>query len=1638
MARQTIIWTALPNGRNEPTGRNRGSRRVSVVVSPRLSPEDEHEQRLDAFREWLDWPATLARLTFGLEVEGTVVGLVPVADPDLRPDSALWRHLFEPTLAVAGYVFKDMSALNLRSYSVRNVLGFVRQHYANLAATAGRAHPRLLPWRSANPALQGMLGEAGTRVRPYAFADRRLEYLAPGFGRFHDADADDRHSPSHEAEVNRRVFSDQSCIKAPVRLPGARQRLGTFALRALPPDWEDPEQQRGDAGSTGTDDDRKERAALMGLFSTPAEYALWQADRFYRRSVPTTAQRRQRRPDFSGGARVTAPEFDFHQRVASYGDHPQLLRRLGLVIDCVLEDDRPIDALLAEASPANGFMRLRVKSDPPHDPSGDACPATAWWATERRFVTRPYTGDHAAGLLKMERANDRLEPVDPARGSLFDVFQVDPDGAALKTVDFVLSAQRLVGKNLAPGADGKVTYTTGDDQPVAALRSGGLGVSRHGRAGNVATIAAGARRNNEQIEAGGPAAHDVALFTEDVLRGYRIDVKDLDAGRWRSLCQRVVQCTALPSGGAPAIGVPMAPDEGYVKGASTTARPDQPDDHYLHETLFRWTGWSLAAPRPGRAIKDRTEPGSQLQTEEVTTVQDTASGGNGISVQVAAAKGSLPRLRFGHRYQLRARIVDLAGNSLALGDRDLGDQEQASEPVTYGRFEPVDPPALVLTAKLSEGESLERMVIRSNFDRDTSGYAADIAGGVPLAGLYANPDFEYSATSERHVVPPKSSVQQCELHGAFDFATGKPDARVVKDAYAIAARESGSLMQPAPGADIELVTPTALARVATNPPGELIKPPAEADATRDRFAPGQYLIHREPLVPVPYLPDPAAGGVALHGVPGIEQLVTGVPLQLLAPGLAGIVLGDGLRAAWLPDTRSWVLLVDFDRDPGDDPATDWPDDLRALRIVLAEQPGELAAEPCEAEAVQAAAPSWSLAERRLTIFLPKGHIAHLLYASFAHDRLIGHFGLPDWLDTANAAKLRAEAMAGANWMMTPWRALTLVHATQQPVCEPRLAYAHVERHPGDSFATLDARRTLLHGPSTGKFEIIGEWDEWIDDPLADDAAIPGPRRVHHEAQLAEVRLSDNHANLFPLGQAVIEQRALEPAGGQIDGATMAKRASVPGNRHEFGDTRFRFVRYRLRATTRFREYLPEKLFANAALIARDGPAVEEHHVEVRTRPGADVAHDAGAPVLRVDAGGAGGLVVPSSAPPAAPELVYSVPTFRWDRSTPGGNEWQSTRVGNGLRVYLERPWFSSGDGELLGVVIAGDGTEFSGIEAGLTPFVTQWGMDPIWDSGVASTRARTRDFPAAVTSETAPLLETGTAVGIVGHRVDFDSSRKLWYCDVELDPGRAYMPFVRLALVRFQPNALDGAKISTVVLAEFAQVLPRRAAYLERDGATLRMRVHGPAPTRGPMRQFNDDGGGESPFLNVSHQPIPGAEGETGTNRFELVLQTRDPGIDSDLAWADHTVIGSGLVGEVTDATPKPGPVRPQPIDPKIVTRSVDPRATVRVRTRKGLTLRFDRTVELTAATRAIGVPDVIGKGSRIPQLPPFLIDPVIWTLSTTLPKLPGDRPARLMLREFERFYTDRTTPASPLLRNAPIRIVVEERLVYAELFDLR
>ena len=1371
MARSKIVWTILPYGTVD--GTPDGRQRVSVVVSPRLTPETPKESMLEAFPEFVKWPSEVGDASFSVEANGEIIPLSLVSEID----KSLWNELFSEKTPVEGFKYRDLSRTRIRSYPIRNVLAYLKENYSKLAVESPRELPDLLPEDGDRSALRDMLEDAGTKF-PEKLGPEEEKLNAgkepkedPGFSRFFDGDFEE------------------------------------------PPDY-DP-----------------------GVFRTKTEYDLYQADRFYRREK---REPHKRRPDFRNiPKRLKAPKFDFHRSVAALADYPELMRRLGLVLDFVLET--PITATI-------GYMRLCVKLSSGADIN--ETPWTAFLIDDYHFLTRPRTDELKSGLLNLRGSNDKYGD----SAVLYDMYQVDPDGAAIKTVDFVVNAQGLVagaGRNrIAAGIVSK--------QGVAALRSGGLGVSRHERAKSLVNDIATMTENNSNLE--GNRSGGIVLYAEDVLRGYRVDIEDKRRpGVWRSLCARVGEYKLTKTGEA----IDSVPeDEGYVYGASTTSQEGS-DDQYLHESLFRWTGWSLCAPRPGLTLESGQvdeKDGGNIQSETPSKITEQAEDGCGVKADFKAPKGSLPRLRFGRSYRCRARIVDIAGNSLSVDDPKL-DDSCASDAVGYWRFEPIDPPVIAHRARVSEGESLERMVIRSNCDVSSKDYSAWLRGDSPLSRTPSprihslpsltrmpspprSPDFDYGEVNERHFVPPKSSQQQCETHGLFDPNFG--DWEQIKKGYAIAAAlESGSLNDGLPerekdmrGSQIKLITPASLDGIATTAglkPGQ----PSAENPVGDRMAGGQYVIHGEAQIDTPWLPDAAAGGTAIRAAMG----------SLGLPGVTrGTRLDDPCEIVWSERGEPTILI----HNEGIWPKT------KGFRLILAEREAVVDASACNENFVDNGEPIWDKHERTLTIFVPKGRIIRLVYSSFADKEYIESFGIPQWVeDEAGRNKVYQSALCGANWLITPYRELTLVHATQKPLFMPRFTSLALDRGELGShdvkLSDAKAGGITLHGPSTGKFEIEAEWSEWVDDPAKN-----APERVQFKGQLGEIKLAENHANRLDLETAVNNQLH-----------NPADKDAQRGDVHALGDTRFRLIQYRIRATTRFSEYLPPSICEDADAVTQLGHVATSG--DMLPTPPQD---DAGAPIIRGAASSLGSQTfVPSSAQPADPRVMYVMPTMRWETDK-NATVHDVTRYGNGLRVWLDRPWFTSGDGELLGVVIY-DGV-FKKMPPELEPFVTQWGRDPFWNSSSPpKAEATADDFRAAATSEPLSLHEVpGSKTKIVGHRVHWSDKRKMWHCDIELDPIKAYMPFVRLALVRYQPNALPGAKISKVVLTDFAQVLPRRRATVRVAGDTFTAALYGPNPTDPGAASVASDKG-KSELHNK------------GRNRVELVLQTRDKSFSSDLDWKD-------------------------------------------------------------------------------------------------------------------------------------------------------
>src|SRR5712692_7211189 len=1325
---QRIIWTALPNGADGTT------LKLSVFVSPRLY--NNSDTQLSDYPDFVNWAKRVSEVKFSVEFKGGPKLKAKVVTD--KPDNDLWTTVFKASTFVRAYKFADASKRVIRSFPVAGVMGYLKGLYT----TAGQQSPTVLPHL-----------RTGKGDEDYFGYNDLLNQLGPL--------RDTRHNPLRgQGGAFEKQFD---------ALFGNRE-----GGKVIPPNYTPP-----------------------GM--TAQQFAFVQLDFFYdrKRNKNLTDEQLHPKPTpkrlakFQNAADKFNPKLDFHQMVAGLGDYPELERKLGLLID--LEIDAPA-ASLATLLASHSIRILPERTSPASAFNNDFAPWTKLLAG--KFVAEPKPGsDLLNGMLKLRNVDARFSPDSKAD---FDLLQLDVDGGSLKTLDFAGNMRRWLS---VPRA-----YTAPNDGGLPSFRTSGLALVKRARAAKLASTLLAMAPNNLAVESSPPSVDmnlPVLLFADDLVRGYRVDIFDktkASTAVWRSLCKRIGTYSFPNSSHTPL----RIPDEGYVKGAtaSSTVNGASDSDLYLHETLFQWEGWSLSAPRPGKTIiaenydssgnplksptrkNEYTGEPLQVQNEKVAPSPNTAIDGVNIETAFVPQPGTLPRLRFGHTYRMRVRAADIAGNSLPAESKD---DSQASQDHLFTRFDPVVPPALVLRDRVSGGESVERMVIRSNYDKKVEDYIAQPAVTSALAGK----DYQYHKENERHIAPPKTSQQMAELHSKFDdfigFDAATSNKKDYDKGYKLALKEEGTFLDTEvydPGTDskkpvtgIELVTPAGVSATQTTLP---LSPPGSP------LTAGQYVIHKEDDLLLPYLPDPFARGVAFVGLPrvsgagalGSDAGATKVQIMSLDP----------------VDQKQKLSLLKTQFDGA------WPD-AKPFRIRIVEGSG---------------APVWK--NHVLTVFLQKAETARIRYSSYLNKEDLAQMGVWSWF--ADQLKLEPYATAGQHWMLTTLRHLELVHAVQQPLKEPKFYKMQTRKLKyGDTFAVFDGN-VDLDSRSSGKIEVLGQWSEWVD-----SLAEAGPSQSNVEGAAFELKIPAPEYRLKPDGSIAQDTKDLVDVNPGLSLSNVIK--------HEFHDTHYRKIDYHIVATTRFAEYFPPEITGDQKNISRDSDPDTSWrlHPEQKVTPKVPKAT----------------FKVLNSARPAAPKVLYIVPTFKWDPppSDKGDrkHEWwhdksgktlASKRTGNGLRVYLERPWYSSGDEEKLGVVLreapkglisiapgiisaitgSGSGGSSGGPNDPLKPFVTQWGMDPIWSSALPKPSPRVEDFKLASASMAGLTLDelSGVTVAVAGHDVEYDADRRLWFCDIEIDAGTSYYPFVRMALARFQPNSIPDAHLSRVVLADFAQLTPDRTA----------------------------------------------------------------------------------------------------------------------------------------------------------------------------------------------------------------------------------
>jgi hypothetical protein len=494
-------------------------------------------------------------------------------------------------------------------------------------------------------------------------------------------------------------------------------------------------------------------------------------------------------------------QVDFHQVVGLVRAHPLLARRLGLRVDVTIpafSGPRTIRAVRANGSPLDGDVPRRqpwsrVLADP----------------VARRFVMVPEPGaptEVVDGLLDLDGADG-------------DVLVTTRD-----VVGVAAQLEAIARSRLAPDR-----LRTGEPIPLPVVRDTGFTIARADRGVIVAA------HSLQRAQALDPAATgpDTVLFADDVTTGYRLDVA-INGGPFHSLMRRTSTYTV----GATTFG---GEEESRVEALPVLAEPGGRSNGttalLAGEDVAGWDGWALGVPRPGPAVL-----GDAPDAPATVVVEGDVAPGFDLRHDVALIRGSVPRLRFGHEYEFRARAVDLAGNSLPPGGTD---RQHSIDAGPYLRHEILPSPDLVPRRRFSFGESHAHLVVRS-----------DGRGGRP------------GPTCERHVVLPKGSQHLAETHGRFDEAFGPDTSAEVRDRVLnVATRESGTFLDPTVPGPNGTSIPTPGLSIVTNDPTvdpkvRLPLPPGEP------LPNGAYAVHDTDRMVTPYLADPMAGGISIIGLPG--------------------------------------------------------------------------------------------------------------------------------------------------------------------------------------------------------------------------------------------------------------------------------------------------------------------------------------------------------------------------------------------------------------------------------------------------------------------------------------------------------------------------------------------------------------------------------------------------------------------------------------------------------------------------------------------------------------------------------------------------------------------------------------------------
>jgi hypothetical protein len=1314
---QEIIFTALPNGRTETSGKQY----LKLSVFTTIQIKTPGESKLADYEDILNWPDKITGAVFKFRAgNGSLIDATLDAG---KIDASLYKSIFHKDIRLKGYLPENFTNLRINSFPAQSIKDYLLKNYLQTAI------------------------ESPTRlVSAEKFIDEER------FG-----------------VISRYTIDENEFERAKIQKTRIQPAKSKLLIK------------RPGGVDAMTDSGANLKFTKMPLKMDPrTDFTLFR--NFHR----TEKWKRKAEP-----LKIKKPEFEFHQITAILNSYPMLMRKLGFILDFTI----PYDSTLAKI----GGISL-VPSSIAFEESETvvSVPTTAYAITDDGF----FTDDNEGAIFK--RGFVKINTDD------FAVIQIDADGAAIKAHNLAENKTKQIARYLGDKASSRSFIVEDDsedikfseppeDEGLPFIRSAGIAITKNSMAEH---LTLGIQRNlnlrkiftdqtpENKIMVPGLRLKlpDDKLYSSDIIQGYRMDIAyESDPEKWYSLHFRKDSYSWYDESSVahPVDGI--EPDEGYIE-LGLTEDPDDPSDMFVSDTIARWEGWSLAVGKPGFSINhaddSETVPKDGVKRDFVHKSRAEEAKKYAfdpdLQFRVNAASsivpGTLPKLRFGKDYRIRIRAVDLAGNSLPVTsgttDQDLTTQKN----IRYLRYEPLASPIVLVGNELRDGEFLERMVIRSNFDQSVSQYEVSHPIGGKAMEVY----------SQRYLLPPDNSQAMAETHGMIEKAfTGNPSA--AKEIYDLIAAHEGKY-------DREHATV------------EKVYKPSEVE--------------------VIYLPDPMAAGVAFFVADGFA---TTHSQEFFKPRLFGFFTNEEI----MPENTNAEIP---------------PDWYNAKAVTIRLEEGELSAD-------------WNSSARILTVFLPKGLRTRIKFSTFWRDKdikqLSAFWSMIKEQSPSNISELERLMAAGQHWMISPSREFELVHATQQPVEEPVLKALIPVRDFDDTTADLNVR-FQVHGESTDKVEIQAKWTEPLDDGISvsvkesqgrnsirdinvnyhDDVVTRGtipeipkvelktnPKLMfqpHSELKMrtkSEFRVNPQPeatkvGSLFKVQDEGFEklQKADFAASKTLVSSLRfeieASKFSFLRNinlriqplKQNFGDTRHRWVDYNIQATTRYREYFAKILTQDdKLLVSRESNWIEQINILSTSRP-------------------------------KPPEIDYIIPTFEWIR-TQDANNIQHRRMGGGLRIYIKRPWFSSGEDEMLAILLppsAESAGEKAPVRATLaaprpvyTPYYTNWGLDPLHTSTVPDNFSPSEnDFrysPLKVSNIQYPD-PTSIRTDVVAYPVKFDKEKQMWYCDIAINPGKMYLPFIKLALARYQQHSVrkgnDDVCLSPVVFADMMQLMPDRSATL--------------------------------------------------------------------------------------------------------------------------------------------------------------------------------------------------------------------------------